>query len=137
MFWYLMAGIREFFVLYKEKCCMSIETVLKNICRMPIDFERLGDVSMIHLLEESGYIESRNDITEDNIIGYLKEDKDIVDAWIRHSEDQRCTPSWYFNGQTVGYLNSSGQSEKENYYDDPLKGCASYIKLMMEDLIKD
>ncbi len=103
---------------------------------MPLDFKRRGDVSMMQLLKESGYIESRNDIDKDKIIGYLKKDKSIVDAWIRYSEDQRCTPSWYFNGQTVGYLNSSGKSEKEEHYDDPLMGCASYIKLMMEDLIE-
>jgi hypothetical protein len=103
---------------------------------MPRDFSRRGDVSMVQLLEESGYIQRRNEIDEDKIAEYLKDDKSIVDDWIRYSENQRGTPSWYFDGQRVGYLDENGKSEKQSQFGDPLEGCALYIKKEMEELFE-
>lgn len=115
---------------------MNIEDVVKNICLMARDFNHRGDMSMVQLLEESGYIQHRNEIDEDKIAESLKDDKSIVDDWIRYSEDQRCTPSWYYDGQRIGYLNENGKPEKQSQFDDPLEGCALYIKKEMEELFK-
>ena len=123
-------------VISQRKRHMNVDTVIKCVCRMPIDFKQRGNVSMISLLNESGYINYRDKIDENKIIRYLKEDKSIVDSWISFSEDQRCTPSWYFDGKTVGYINTSGKAENEEHYDDSVTGCASYIKKILEDLIK-
>lgn len=111
---------------------MDTDNDLSKICRMPIAFSNRSDVTMIQLFEESGYIESRKEIDKEKILEYVKMDKNIVDAWILYSEDQRCTPSWYFTGQKVAYLTREGKSENEMHFDDPAEGCAIYIKKMVE-----
>ena len=113
---------------------MHIDNILKKICRMPIDFSDRGDVSMIQLFEESGYIQSPNEIDKEKILEYVKNDKNIVDAWISYSEDQRCTPSWYFTGHKVAYLTKEGKSDYEMHFDNPIKGCAAYIEKMLDQL---
>lgn len=38
---------------------MIIDQVVRNICFLPQDFNNRGDISMVKLLENSGYIENR------------------------------------------------------------------------------
>ena len=113
---------------------MDTDNIVTKICRMPIDFRNRGDVSMIQLLEESGYIESRKEIVKKNILEYVKMDINIVDAWISYSDDQRSTPSWYFTGEKVAHLTREGKSENEMHFDDPAEGCAAYIEKMLNQL---
>ena len=45
---------------------------------MPIEFSSRRDVTMIQLLEQSGYIESRKEIDKEKILEYVKMDKNII-----------------------------------------------------------
>ena len=90
---------------------------------------------MMQLLKESGYIENRDSISKETILKHVKRDESVIDLWIRYSEDQRCLPSWYFTGDTVGHLSSTGKSENKIHFDNPAEACAFYIKTMLEQFV--
>jgi len=113
---------------------MKLIDVMTKICEIPIDFERRQDVSMLQLMAESGYPRHRREITEPNIQSYLKTHPELIDAWERYSDDQRCSPSWAFRGKTVAYIGSSGRPESEQLYPDAIMACAAFVKRIMEML---
>ena len=102
---------------------------------MSRDFRARGDTSMVQLLQESGYKECREQITEDHIRQYVDTHHENINSWQRYSADQRSSPSWYFCGKTIGYVSRSGTKESEKEYPSEVEACAAYIKNMMEQLI--
>ena len=111
---------------------MKYDDTIAKICRMPRDFRTRGDVSMVELLQESGYAEYRELITEDLIREYVDTHRENIAAWQRYSDDQRCGPSWFFRNKTIGHVPISGKIELEKEYPSEAEACAAYIKRMME-----
>jgi hypothetical protein len=114
---------------------MQSDELLFRVCLLPQEFRRRGDVSMIDLVRDSGYLRSPNAVTEGDLERYFRGNPDAIDAWLLESMDQRCAPAWYLvepsdhAGQwTVGYLTTSGQRTREALYGDGTKACASFVK---------
>jgi hypothetical protein len=74
---------------------MEIATITKAVCEIARTFEEKGNVSVITLFEESGYLEDPNQITEEQILEYLRHNPDLIDTWVLHSENQRTSQGWY------------------------------------------
>ena len=52
-------------------------------------------VSMVSLLQGTGYLGAREQITRDALTEYFATDGDALNGWVRLSQDNRGTPAWY------------------------------------------
>ena len=107
---------------------------------MPKDFRDRGNISMVGLLEESGYLESSDKITEEALEDYFKENNELIEDWLLESMDTRSSPAWYFKSPTdhtradnwtVGFY-PDGDIYKFN---EGYKACAFYVKRFLEKLV--
>jgi hypothetical protein len=118
---------------------MQSDALISRVCRLPQEVRRRGDVSMVGLLRECGYLRSPRPITEECLVQYFRANPDAIDAWLVESMDQRCRPAWYLQSDTpghwtVGYLNQSGQTESEVSYDDAAQACAAFVNRWLVQL---
>jgi hypothetical protein len=114
---------------------------IEAICRMPEDFTRRGDVSMVALLEESGYLSNRSALTEAVLRQYIEAHPEVVDSWTGFSEDQRASESWYVlrpewadarGSWIVGFHPGGPRTSHSN----GVEACAAFIKRYVDDLAK-
>jgi hypothetical protein len=74
--------------------------------------------------------------TLEQLMHGLSRKHNLVDSWIRYSEDKRGSPSWYIlktgKKYKVGFLGSD-RSCNEGVYNDAYFACAVFIKLEMEE----
>jgi hypothetical protein len=118
---------------------MLSDEVLSRICRLPQEFRHRGDVSMVTLVRDSGYLRSPDAVTEESLERFFSENPDTIDPWLLESMDQRCAPAWYFiepSGDsrewTVGYLTAQGQRTRETFYSDGAKACAFFVRRWLD-----
>lgn len=114
-----------------------INKALKAVCQMPRDFQERGDVSMVTLLKESGYTQIAESITEHLLEVYFERRPDLIDAWVRNSEDTRGSPDWYLSKPTgsdkqwiVGFF-PNGPTRRFSHRG---QACAFYVKRYLETL---
>ena len=115
---------------------MNFDDTIAKICRMPRDFG-IRDVSMVQLLRESGYAQYREQITEDRIREYVDTHRENIAEWQRYSDDQRCSPSWFFRDKAIGHVAKSGKVELDQEYPTEADACAAYVKRMMEQFTEN
>ena len=116
----------------------SMATV-EAICRMPEDFTRRGDVSMITLLKESGHLNSPGELTEEVLRQYIGAHPEVMESWIGLSQDQRTSESWYVlrpewaesRGSWIVGFYPGGPSKS---YSNGVDACAAFIKRYVDDL---
>ena len=113
---------------------MNTRDVIMRICEMPSEFKKRGDVSMIQLLEESGYRQLREKVTEFHILPYIQTHPTVVEAWQCYSEDQRCRSGWFLQDKKVGFINALGQTASSQTYFNSKLDCSVYIKHMVNAL---
>jgi hypothetical protein len=96
------------------------------------------DASIFDLLRESAYFENRVGLE-----AHLRSNPALVDMWVGHSEDQRCTPAYYLRPPdhgaretdwVVGYLPLSGPPAPERGFPDGYSACAHFIQRFVESL---
>ena len=118
---------------------MTIEETINGIIRLPMVFHSLGNASAYDLLRQSGYLESREAITEDVLYKALALHPECVDAWLAYSEDNRC-PGWYVREEAanrsyvLGYAGGS-QDRPSRVFADRVQACANYIKLEIDGIM--
>jgi len=115
----------------------SITKVVRAVCQMPRDFQERSNVSMITLLKESGYLRTAESITEQVLTEYFEQHPDLIDAWVRNSEDTRSSPNWYLREPTgpkeqwvVGFF-PDGTAHR---FPKKAQACAFYVKRYLETL---
>jgi hypothetical protein len=69
--------------------------LVTRICRLPVAFNSCGDVSVIQLLDESGYLASPTSLTVDAVSTVLSRSPELTDAWLSYAEDKRMSSGWY------------------------------------------
>jgi len=125
---------------------MNIEKVVEAICSMAKVHKERGDISIVALLEESGYSAISNEIPEHAIESFLRTQPDLVDSWHLYSMDQRCSPSWYIqepsqnssigNEWIVGFMPGDVDSRKEVFkFKDGFQACAFFIKKFSNQIL--
>lgn len=125
---------------------MNIEKVVEDVCSMTKVHKERGDISIVALLEESGYCAISNEIPEQAIESFLRTQPDLVDSWHLYSMDQRGTPSWYIQEPSdissigdewvVGFMPGDDDSRKENFkFEDGFQACAFFIKKFCNHII--
>ncbi len=107
---------------------MYVEDVIRNICFMPKTFFGLRDISLLSLLEESGYKEMKDQINSDLLKEFISKNVFLINIWKQLSEDQRCSPALVFEDKKVYYLNEKLEIENLITFEDTIEGCALYIQ---------
>ena len=124
----------------------SIEKVVEAVCSMAKVYKERGDISIVTLIEESGYRTVSNEITEQAIESFLRTHPNLVDSWLLYSMDQRCTPSWYIQEPlenssigdewVVSYMTGDVDSRKEIFkFKNGFQACAFFIKKFSHQII--
>jgi len=92
---------------------------------------------MVALLKESGYLRTSENITEQLLKEYFEKHRDLIDAWVRNSEDTRGSPNWYLSKPTepkeswaVGFF-PDGSTYR---FPEGAQACAFYVKRYLEML---
>ena len=67
---------------------MDEESVLRNICCLPISYRTLN-LSPITLIQRSGYLEMPEVLKRKRISVYLRDHPQLIDAWEIWAEDAR------------------------------------------------
>ena len=97
------------------------------------------DITPLEIFKDTDYKKYRNDVEERDIELRLKESPFLVLDWVRFSEDQRHTPTWYMaenNGKwKTGFVDRDGKISKEKEFEDQFEACAHFIKYFMELMV--
>ncbi len=67
---------------------------VEQLCRLPLDFQEVGSKSLLQLINESGYHDDPNAVTESALADTLVNHPDYCDAWIGYSQDRRSSCGW-------------------------------------------
>jgi hypothetical protein len=113
-----------------------IVTIIEKILRIPHNFYRTQTKSWNTLLHQSGYFEMSDKINEEEIMERLKIHPHLIDQWLQWSDDQRCTPTWYFtkgeDGKCFVGHHPAGKEFEEINTANEFKACAAFIKRQLE-----
>ncbi len=113
--------------------------VVSRIIAIPQKFRQIGNVSVYSLLDQTGYFEIADNVSEVTIRDALVKCDECVLDWIQYSEDKRTPSGWYVvrrdDGKyEVGWLAKEGRCEKRTNYEDAIDAVASFIKREIESM---
>ena len=118
----------------------TMDNIATEIVTIPRKFQT-RDISIFDLLNETGYFELHNEVSEGDIRNALARDPACVQEWMRYIDDQRCASSWYFvindEGQyEVGFYDSDSDPTRTNQvvYENAMDACAAFIKQQIESI---
>ena len=114
----------------------TVQDVVEKVCSIPTDHHRRDDVSVVYLLEESGYDAVRDAITVPIIQQRLQAQPHLIDVWAGYSEDQRCSSGWFFDDRryATGHYSSSAGRSQEQVFSERSQACAEFIKHELESI---
>lgn len=120
-----------------------LESSIRSVASLASDFYRLGDRSILELIEESGYHTYSDQIYEESIEACLRQNPRLVESWILYSDNQRSSPSWFLAEPTsefgkgnwaVCWYATGEQIKTIGYYKDQFSACAKFAKLVLDNL---
>jgi hypothetical protein len=105
---------------------MQTDEVVARICRLPIDFY-VGTKSMVQLVADSGIETQPASLSLANLTKYIGTHPEVVESWLRWSENKRVTSGWFFSRHgdrfDVGFF---PQGELLAFA-DPTVACAEFM----------
>ena len=115
--------------------------IAMQIVTMPRRFHSLGNISIFSLLEETGYFELHDQISEDDIRTALLCCPECVQEWMQYAEDKRTSSGWYvtLNDEgcyETGYFDIAADPNVANrvQYESAVDACAAFIKHEIESI---
>ena len=117
----------------------TVQDVVTSVCSIPADFHRRGDVSVVRLLEKSGYDAMRDAITVSLVQQHLQAHPHLIDDWAGYSEDKRCSSGWFFDDRryTTGHYSSSAGRSREQIFSERSQACAEFIKHELDSILEN
>jgi hypothetical protein len=109
------------------------DRTIEALCRLPVDFHALGNVSPVDLVVRSGYPAVASQVTADRARRCLAAHPDWVDSWFVWSDDQRSSPAWWLAEKSattyeVGYSDPKlERQEPPLVFDDRVRACAEFM----------
>jgi hypothetical protein len=104
----------------------SLNAVIARISRLPADFYG-GSKSMLQLVAESGAVEFPLALAVEPISTYIIAHPQIIDEWLRWSENKRVSSGWYFNRRTNGFEIGYHPDGEILEINDPHLACAEFV----------
>jgi hypothetical protein len=114
--------------------------IAMQIVTMPRRFHSLGNISIFSLLEETGYFELHDQISEDDIRTALLCCPECVQEWMQYCSDKRTSSGWYIrlNDEElyeIGYFDIKADHDTNRVqYKDAIDACAAFIKHEIESI---
>jgi hypothetical protein len=105
---------------------MTLDTVVERISRLPIDFYA-GSKSMVQLIAESEVATFPSALSVQRIRTYIIANPQIVDHWLRWSENKRVSAGWYFIRRASGFAVGFHPDGEILNISDPYLACAEFI----------
>ena len=103
---------------------MNDELSIRRICNLPSDF-RTGEKSASELERSSGI--GFQTLTTSEVVPVLQSNPALVDDWAMWSEDQRCTPAYFFQEKGGKYVVGRMAEQEQVEFDDQFLACADFI----------
>jgi hypothetical protein len=106
---------------------MNSEAV-ERVCRLPVEYPGSG-ISWRDLVARSGYSADHEPMLGKQLVEYLRDNPDLIDAWFGFSADKRTTSGWYLQedgrgGYVIGWYPGSTQDR----FADRVLACAEFIR---------
>ena len=108
----------------ERKLRVNDELAIRRICSLPIDF-RSGGKSAFDLVRTSGI--GFRSLTTIEVLPVLQSNPSLVDEWMLWSEDQRCTPAYYFQEKADRYIVGRMPEQEQVEFDNRFSACADFI----------
>jgi hypothetical protein len=114
--------------------------IAMQIVTMPRRFHSLGNISIFSLLEETGYFELHDQISEDDIRTALLCCPECVQEWMQYCSDKRTSSGWYIrlNDEElyeIGYFDIKADHDTNRVqYKNAIDACAAFIKHEIESI---
>ena len=117
----------------------SIEAIVAELVILPERFHRLGNASILSLLEATGYFGLHDQISESDIRAALLRCPERTQEWMQYSGDKRTSSGWYVTQKEedcyeVGYFTERGDRRRRVVYEKRIDACAAFIKREIEDI---
>ena len=101
--------------------------VIAKICELPVQFKSRGNVSLIRLVDESGYRSEPNALTVEAVSAHLLEHPDLIEVWLGYSRDKRSS-GWYIVQLPAGPFEVGSYPAGERIsIADGASACAEFI----------
>ena len=114
----------------------EIEVTIDKILSIASDFNNLGNVSWNTLLTQSGYFEHYKEINEEKLVSALEKTPDLINEWLRLSDDSRSSEKWMlWIGESGRYHVShwpEGAEFPEFHPETKFEACAHFIVKKIE-----
>ena len=77
---------------------MDTNSVVEKACNLPVSFYS-GSKTMVELIVESGIDKNLSALTVLNVNSYISNHMELIEQWLRWSENKRSASGWYFSCQ--------------------------------------
>ena len=105
---------------------MKTDPIVEGLCRLPVDFYR-GQKSMADLVAESGIDVNPTALAVARILAYVTAYPELVEQWLRWSENKRVTPGWHFVHRSDGYQVGFHPNGEVLNIAQPEPACAEFV----------
>ena len=103
---------------------MNDDFAIRRICNLPVDF-RSGGKSAYDLVRASGI--GFRSLTTAEVLPVLQSNPALIDEWAMWSENQRCTPAYYFQKEADKFVVGRMPEQERVEFDDQIAACADFI----------
>lgn len=104
-----------------------LRRVTAKVCEIPVTYNR-GNVSMVKVLQESGYLDAYRQLTTELVASHLRRHPELIEGWIRMSEDKRGGSGWYLLETSESSLELGHYPDgPRQVFADRITGCAEFI----------
>lgn len=114
---------------------MHTKDVIAAIGRMPREFRRRKDVSMVALLKESGYLRARSEVTVATLQIHFASHQEDLDGWVSSSRDNRSSPAWYVvepRGSDATWVVGRHPGSQREHFENGAEACAVYVNRWLD-----
>ncbi len=111
---------------------------MERIFCLPVEFRLRGQVSLLGLVQATGYPALADRIGVEDLRGALRGRMGIVEAWVRYSTEKPASWGWFLEGLHKGcYLTGSMTRSLETPIAtaDAAEACAYFIKAELEAIL--
>jgi hypothetical protein len=105
---------------------MTLDAAVERISRLPVDFYA-GSKSIVQLISESGVARFPLALSVPCISTYITANPQIVDHWLRWSENKRVSAGWYFIRRSSGFAVGFQPDGTVLNISDPYLACAEFV----------
>jgi hypothetical protein len=119
---------------------MIPDNTKEALCRIALQFKMRGNISMIALLMESGYLENYPQITEKHLTEYFHDHQELIEPWLIESVDNRSGKGWYIEEQEGGFIRSKSwivgyyPGNDKRKFKNEADACGFFVKNWAEEL---